>query len=261
MAYPTLTDLATFVTVLAIGIPSVYLASKALRLRSQAIIFSEKKKEAISSLIVFAVVVTVTFGIFGFYDKVWVRPNLEADALYVFRDALWIVLILLPVVAALRWSKQTLGSIGISRSNLKKNLSLGILTSGILIAALSFLAPFLSAGFVGLSIPMIYLLMSCIVIGFGEEIVFRGYMQTRLTAFLGAGAGIIVTSLLFVLYNFPVGYFCFSGDIPLSLLYAVWRLSPGLVYAYAFHRSQNVLPSAILHSLLLWGGFLLGLYL
>ena len=261
MAYPTLTELATFVIVLAIGVPSVYLASKTLKLRSEAIAFSEKRKEAISSLIVFTGVVAATFGIFAFYDKIWIRPNLEADMLYVLRDALWIVLILLPVATALRRTRQTLGSIGIIRSNLKKNLALGILTSAVLIAAFSFLAPFLGAGFVGLSIPMIYLLMSCIVIGFGEEIVFRGYIQTRLTAYGGAVAGIITTSLLFVLYNFPMGYFCFSGDILLSLLFALWRLSPGLVYAYAFHRSQNLLPSSILHAFLVWGGFLFGLYL
>jgi len=64
--------------------PQSILRRARLKLRSQAITFSEKKKEAVLSLIVFAVVVAATFGIFAFYDKVWIRPNLEADALYVF---------------------------------------------------------------------------------------------------------------------------------------------------------------------------------
>jgi hypothetical protein len=101
LPYPTSTDLVTFGIVLAIGVPTVYFASIALKLRSLAITFSEKKKEAVLNLIVFDVVVAATFGIFAFNDKVWVRPNLDADALYVFRDALWIVAIVLPVVSIL----------------------------------------------------------------------------------------------------------------------------------------------------------------
>ena len=222
---------------------------------------SEKKKEGFLSLLVFAAVLAATFGIYGFYDKVWVRATLTADPLYVLRDTIWIALILLPVIVALRWSKQTFGSIGVNRKDLKKNLALGLLTSSVFLLFVGILSPFLGGGFVGFSVPVVYLFMSYIVIGFGEETVFRGYIQTRLTANRGPITGIGVTSLFFVVYNFPLGYFCFSGDVPLSLVYAIWRLSSGLLYGYTFHRSQNLIPSTILHIFLVWGGLLFGLYL
>ena len=261
MAYPALTDLATFVIVLALGVPSVYIFSKVLKLHPQTIMFSEKKKEGFLSLLVFAAVLGATFGIYGFYDKVWVRATLTADPLYVLRDTIWIALILLPVIAALRWSKQTFGRIGAKRKDLKKNLALGLLTSSVSLLLLGILSPFLGGGFAGFSVPVVYLLVSYTVIGFGEEAVFRGYIQTRLTANRGPKIGIAATTLLFVVYNFPLGYFCFSGDIQLGLIFALWRLSTGLLYGYTFQRSKNLLPSSILHTLLAWGGLLFGLYL
>ena len=223
--------------------------------------FSEKKKEGFLSLLVFAAVLGATFGIYGFYDKVWVHATLTADPLYVLRDTIWIALILLPVIAALRWSKQTLGSIGANRKDLKKNLALGLLTSSVSLLLMGILSPFLGGGFAGFSVPVLYFLVSYTVIGFGEEAVFRGYIQTRLTANRGPKIGIAVTTLFFVVYNFPLGYFCFSGDIRLGLLFALWRLSTGLLYGYTFQRSKNLLPSSILHTLLAWGGLLFGLYL
>ena len=86
-------------------------------------------------------------------------------------------------------------------------------------------------------------------------------MQTRLTANSGPAMGIGLASLFYVTYNFPLGYFCFSGDIFLAGMYAIWRLSSGLLYGYTFYKSQNIISSSILHSLVVWGGLLFGLYL
>ena len=171
--------------------------------------FSEKKKEGFLSLLVFAAVLGATFGIYGFYDKVWVHATLTADPLYVLRDTIWIALILLPVIAALRWSKQTLGSIGANRKDLKKNLALGLLTSSVSLLLMGILSPFLGGGFAGFSVPMIYFLVSYTVIGFGEEAVFRGYIQTRLTANRGPKIGIAVTTLfsLCTIFHWDISVF------------------------------------------------------
>ena len=261
MVYPALTDLATFVLVLGAGIPLVYFILKALKLQPQTLIFSEKKKQVILSLIVFVAVFAGAFGIYGFYDRVWIRATLTADPLYVLRDVIAIAILLLPVVAALRFSKQSFTDVAITRRNLGKNLALGTLTSLVLISFLGVISPFFGGGFAGVSVATGYLLLSYVIIGFGEEIVFRGYIQTRLVSSSGSAIGIGATSLCYAAYNFPLGYFCFSGNIPLALVYAVWRLSSGLLYGYTFHKSQSVLSSTIVHIFLVWGGLLFGLYL
>jgi membrane protease YdiL (CAAX protease family) len=261
LGYPALTDLATFILVLGVGIPFVYIFSKILKLHPQLLIFSEKKKEVILSFIVFVAVFAGAFGIYGFYDRVWIRATLTADPIYVLRDLIAIAILLLPVVVALKFSKQNLKDIALTRRNLRKNLALGLLTSLVLILFLGVLSPFLGGGFAGFSVATGYLFLSYVIIGFGEEIVFRGYIQTRLVSYSGSAIGIGVTSLCYAAYNFPLGYFCFSGNIGLAGVYAVWRFSSGLLYGYTFHKSQSVLSSTIVHIFLVWGGLLFSLYL
>lgn len=65
LVYPALTDLATFVLVLGAGIPLVYFISKALKLRPQTLIFSEKKKQVVLSLIVFVLCLQERLGFMG----------------------------------------------------------------------------------------------------------------------------------------------------------------------------------------------------
>jgi len=261
LVYPALTDLASFALVLSVGIPSVFIFSKTLKLHPQTVVFSKKKKEVILSFIVFAAVFAGAFGIYGFYDKVWIRATLTADPLYVLRDVIAVVILLLPVVGALRFSKQTFSDITVTRKNFGRNLALGTLTSLILILFLGVLSPVLGGGFAGFSVATVYLLLSYVILGLGEEIVFRGYIQTRLVANNGSVTGISITSLCYAAYNFPLGYFCFSGDIPLALVYAAWRFSSGLLYGYTFHKGQSIFSSIIVHIFLVWGGLLFGLYL
>jgi membrane protease YdiL (CAAX protease family) len=261
VGYPAVTDLATFAMVLAVGLPSVFLLSRALKFHPKTLAFANKKKEALSSVVVFVAVFAGAFGIYDFYDKVWIRATLTADPLYVLRDAIAMAIILLPVAVALRWSKQTLKSVAVTRTDLKKNLAFGVLTSIILVLFIAILAPFLGGHFAGFSIATAYLLLSYVIIGFAEEIIFRGYIQTRAAADNGPVIGIGVTSLLFAVYNFPSGYFCFAGNIPLAAIYALWRLSTGLLYSYTFHKSQNIIPSTLVHVFLVWGGLLFALYL
>jgi membrane protease YdiL (CAAX protease family) len=261
LGYPALTDLASFVLVLSVGIPSVFVFSKTLKLHPKNLVFSKKKKEVILSLIVFVAVFASAFGIYGFYDKVWIRVTLTADPLYVLRDAIAIVVLLLPVVGALRFSKQTFADIAVTNNNFARNLFLGTLTSLTLILFLGALSPVLGGGFAGFSVATVYLLLSYVILGIGEEIVFRGYIQTRLVAYSGSAIGIGVASLCYSAYNFPLGFFCFSGNIPLAMVYAAWRFSSGLLYGYTFHKSQSTFSSSIVHIFLVWGGLVFGLYL
>lgn len=260
MAYTNFSELVTFILILAVGIPLVYAISKALKLRPQAIDSLGKKREVLLSLVVFAVAFFATFGIYAFYNDVWIRTTLTADPIYVLRNAIWIVLIVLPMVIVLRLSGKSFGSIGYSRKNLKKSVVLGLLAGVVLWLVIGFLSPLFGGAFTGFSVPTVYLLISYIIIGFGEEAVFRGYIQTRLTANSGPIIGLVGTSLLYVVYNFPLGYFCYSGNVLLSVQYALWRFSTGLAYGYTYQRSQNVVSSSIFHTILVWGGFLFGLY-
>lgn len=261
MAYPALTDLATFIVVLAVGISAAFIFSKVLKLHGPKLGFADKKKQMLLSLLVFAVGFLFTFGIYDFYDKVWVRATLTADPIYVLRAAIAIGLLVLPTAAALRLSKQGLADVALTRKNLGKNVVFGGLVSVVLVAVLAVLSPWLGGGFAGFSVPTIYLLFSYVVIALGEEAVFRGYIQTRLVASGGSILGVGSATVLYALYNIPLGFFCYGGNVASALVYGAWRLSTGLVYGYAFHKSQSIASSVIVHIFLVWGGLLFSLYL
>ncbi len=261
MAYPVLTDLLTFIVVLVVGISAVFIFSKMLKLHEPKLSFTPKKKQVMFSLLVFTVSFLLTFGIYDFYDKIWIRATLTADPIYVLRAAIAIGLLVLPTAAMLRLSKQDLADIGATRKNLARNVALGGLVSVVLVGVLAVLSPWLGGGFAGFSVPTIYLFLSYVVIALGEEAVFRGYIQTRLVASSGSILGVGGATLLYALYNVPLGFFCYGGNVFSALVYGAWRLSTGLVYGYAFHKSQNIVPSVIVHIFLVWGGLLFSLYL
>jgi len=254
-------DLATFGLILAVGLPSAFLFAKALKLHPQKISVTNKIKEALLSIIVFFAVFGGAFGIYAFYDRIWIRATLTADPLYVLRGAIAATVILLPMIVALKYSRLNHRNIGMTKLNLKKSLIFSLAISLVLILVIGGFSPFLGGRFIGFSSSMGYLLLSYIIAGFSEEIIFRGCIQTRLTARIGSVVGIFVSALLYAAYNFPLGFFCFSGNIQLAAVYAALRFSPGVIYGYVFEKTQNVVSSSIVHTLLIWGGLLFGLYL
>jgi len=261
MVYPAPVDLVTFTVVLATGLLFVFLFSKILRLKPQKLDFANKSKEVMLSAAVFVAVFVSAFGIYDFYDKIWVRATLTADPIYVLRGGIAAVVLLLPILVALKYSKHGLGSIAVTKRNLGKSVALGLSVSLVMVLVIGFLSPHLGGGFVGFSIPMGYQLLSFVIAGFSEEIVFRGYIQTRLTASAGSAFGIFAGALLYSAYNSVLGFFCFSGNLQLAVVFGALRFAPGVVYGYTFSKSQNFISSFILHTVLVWGALLFGLYL
>ncbi len=94
--------------------------------------------------------------------------------------------------------------------------------------------------------------------GFGEEVFFRGYIQSRVNEAFGRpftllgvrfGPGLIVSSLLFGLIHAlnPVDYF--AGRYDFAWLALVVGLCSGLFFGVLRERTGSVLPGAVVHGL------------
>ncbi len=95
-------------------------------------------------------------------------------------------------------------------------------------------------------------------VGFGEEILFRGYFQSRLNAAFGKplrffgvkwGWGIIITSLLFGLAHIFNGFNPFLGKFGLAWPYGLWTIFFGLAFGYLREKTGSIVAPAILHGL------------
>lgn len=71
--------------------------------------------------------------------------------------------------------------------------------------------------------------------GIAEELLFRGYIQTRLTQRWGAGVGVVVTALLF-------------GLMHMDLVHGAFAVVMGLFLGYLTERTGSIRPAMICHA-------------
>jgi membrane protease YdiL (CAAX protease family) len=253
MIIPAINRILMQIGYVMIGVLIICLFSKALRLQSEPLLIKNPKKEV-------SMVFPVYFGVFlvvtvwHFIRNTIIMPQFPPFELITVLLFLFLyILILLPMIIGMNLSKQSPRSIGIDRDDLARMIALG--------AVLSIIYTIISSvghRFQGVSPSLAYALIAYIINSFSEEILFRGYMQTRLITYWGSLKGLLVTSLLFALWHFPGRYFEFSGDILTALDYSMLRFTPSILLGYLMVKSQNIIPSAIFHvfwnwNILLWG--------
>lgn len=97
-----------------------------------------------------------------------------------------------------------------------------------------------------------------VFVAFGEEIIFRGYIQSRLNEvferpyrFFGIefGWGVIITAALFGLTHVGLTSSLIAGEINLHWAWGFWTFFGGLVYGLVREKSGSVLAPALLHGL------------
>lgn len=95
-------------------------------------------------------------------------------------------------------------------------------------------------------------------VGFGEELMFRGYIQSRLNAafgkpfkFIGVnyGWGILIASAFFgLMHVLNIGSLV-GGRLELTWWWGFWTFFGGLVFGYVREKSGSIIAPAILHGL------------
>jgi membrane protease YdiL (CAAX protease family) len=259
LAFPTLTNIVISVVILVVGAPIIYLLSKAMKLRPKSITIPDPRKEATLVSLVIVAMFVATSALNVFINTV-VEPTFQLDErppftvdhinvlLTAFSYAIWF----LPLIVVMKRTKQNRGSIGINGKDRGRMLALGFILSAIYVTVAGFLAPSLGGGFKGFSLSLAYGLIVYAIVGFGEEMVWRGYVQTRLIAYSGTPKGLMTTALLFSLLHLPTRYYLFSGVVMEAFASALLVLPVGLLFGYIMLKSQNIIPSSIFHLLVNW---------
>jgi len=94
-------------------------------------------------------------------------------------------------------------------------------------------------------------------VGFGEEILYRGYIQSRLNDtwgrpyhFFGVslGWGIVITSLMFGISHLGI-INSFQGNFNLAWPWFFWTFFGGLVFGFIREKTGSIVAPAMLHGL------------
>ncbi len=153
-----------------------------------------------------------------------------------------------PFVLALLIRGQPLLSTGLNEKSLRPSLTLGV--------ALGFITIFLRGKIYSLIYSMgpaqINYLAAMAGVGLAEELIFRGYIQLRLSAWLGMRWGWIAASFAFALYHIPsrllvehVGLAALAPSLLMPLLF-------GLLQGWILQKTNNIAGLAIYHAIHNW---------
>lgn len=97
-----------------------------------------------------------------------------------------------------------------------------------------------------------------LLLGPGEEFLFRGYIQSRLNEAFGRpfrfwgvswGWGLVIASLLFGCMHIFNRFNPFLGKFDLYVWWGVWTIFGGVIFGYVREKAGSILPTAILHGL------------
>lgn len=107
------------------------------------------------------------------------------------QSSFYFLLITIVILAVLQ-EKESLLSLGITRLNLIKSCILGILLGIITVFVVNFSTLKTGRTINIMTSASLISFVKYTIVGFSEEIIFRGYFQTRLTAWLGRYKGCLI---------------------------------------------------------------------
>lgn len=180
---------------------------------------------------------------------------------------IWNTLLYIPALLALVYVLQregaTLGDlVGLDRSRLRRDILQGLglgllllLVAGVISfgvsAVLSGLLgnPFAGKSYADMPVPSLASVLFGLIgvplgAGIVEELVYRGYAQTRFTALAGRFAGLVIPAIGFGLQHWGLAL---SGDYRFGLMRAVALFLVGLVMGVIYRKQQRLLPLIIAH--------------
>lgn len=164
---------------------------------------------------------------------------------------IWIPLFLSVLfIGYMSLSKETIGSIGITRDNLPQSIVCGVIGGSVLLALQTVMLK-LQGGELSVDVPLLINWIVFIIAAFEEEIVFRGYIQTRLSGLVRSQWVVgVINAILFLSIHYPVRWVV-SGVI------SVWDL-PG-VYVISLLMLHYLCDAVYTKTNCLWGAFVLHL--
>ncbi len=167
------------------------------------------------------------------------------------------VLIGWPILAALLVRRQGPSSIGLRRDNLGKAVLVGVVPGLLVLGLLLIIQPFFANPVVVPAVPILSTSSLCalqamLVIAFGEEVIFRGYLQTRLTAALGPWLGWGIASVWMALTHFPPYLWAQGRGVPGALLGSLAATLCSSIAGWLMHRCQNLAAPVGFHLFVNW---------
>jgi len=225
----------------------IHFIVKKLQLKRYDLKIANHKRSAIISLIVVLITVIIISPLVGIFMKVFASNGLKGSAAVIF-FVITGLLQITPLIIITLLRKESLYSLGITKKNVYTSVLIGFI-SYIIYFAFMFIMKQYRFPFPTNSVFSLLSLVNFSLVAFAEEILIRGYLQTRLTEWLGNQIGLILTAFIFSFSHLiPM---ILSGNMNLShaIISCISLFPIGLFLGYLFSKCKNIVPSTIFHTL------------
>ncbi len=241
---PILSQASEWMGVFAVAM----LAGTSARFARRPLVFRYGTRELTFSFSLFALILAAAILVYQF-----IRPPLfvAQDPTYPIGRLVLAAACLVPFILALILRGQPVRAIGWGGQTLRPSLIMGV--------ALGLLALFLRGkAFTilnGIEAAQANALVYYLLLGLLEETIFRGYLQLRFVSTWGQWPGILVTTLLYSLWQLP-RILAQPQTTETAVVQIAMTFVHGIVLGYLMHRTGNVLAPGIYHGISSWLGVL-----
>jgi membrane protease YdiL (CAAX protease family) len=230
-----------------------WLATKRHRAADLKINFSNPRREALLSIaLVLSIAVILTVFIFLLYQHAGGpigTPTRFYPSSVLSEWILYGVLFIFPVFVVIRVRHQGLETVGITKKNAWFSMGLSsVLTLGLAVLV----TPIIVNGRAAFTNSAFYGFLYFLAVGFGEELLFRGYLQVRCVSWLGAVKGLVLASLIMAFMHLPQRLFAVGLDSVQAIASATSLIPFSLAAGFLMLRTKNTLGPAVMHTILDW---------
>lgn len=190
--------------------------------------------------------------VWGFYRFLFKLPD-EIEELII-KPVIWLV----PVFYLLRTEKVGVSSLGITFKNLFPAVyySLGLgaffVLEAVLVNYLKYGGSFDLGANIG-ALPLLPALGLSFATAFSEELAFRGFIFTRVWAYLkNEMLSNVVTSVFWAMIHVPITIFVWKLDFTATLTYLFLTILFGIGSSFVYARTKNIVSPILLHVLWQW---------
>jgi membrane protease YdiL (CAAX protease family) len=221
--------------------------------KRRPLIFKYPRREATVAL---SLGVLVGVAIWLVYSLLPQSPASATGSAFVFtmndlaRQAGIAVLLAVPVVAALLIRRQPLLSTGLNQRVMRPSLYMGFSLAVITIFLRNKIYTIIYGGIIKADL---YFLVAALLIAFAEEFIFRGFIQPRVSAWIGERWGWVASAALYAVCCLPQ-QFAIKGaiDWPALALQLAILFGSGLVLGWIMRKSGNILAPWLYHAIAIW---------
>jgi membrane protease YdiL (CAAX protease family) len=208
--------------------------------------FTRPRREATISLLVMAVIFPLLFLINSLIDHASDVPLATKLLVQIAAQ----VLMCSPVIFALIIRRQNAATVALARRNLPQLLLLGVCLS-IVTVLLFAIVPIPGPDPPAQNAPLTagrcaYIIVTMAISAFAHEFVYRGYLQTRLTAWGGEFRGLLFSALVYTFWHLPRFLGMFNWLTILVQTLGLFAL--GLALGEIRRRTGSIVPSTFFHA-------------